>query len=171
MGDALEIMSPEQWDELLEELASDSLMTAALLDAEGSILRTHGRRNALCKMIRREGESMSAVCSQTSTSMLGMVRLTLAPVIEECEAGMLRVVIPVVRGGVLAYQVALCGRLAHGGRIESFLLSRLMRVGEDDVTDLARSVTLVARKYLRDLAERYFLRLNPEQAPAPYPLP
>jgi ligand-binding sensor protein len=171
MDNPLEIMSAEQWDELLEELASDSLMTSALLDSQGAVLRTHGRRNALCKMIRQEGESRTSICSQTSAAMLEMVRVTLGPVIEECEAGMMRVVIPVVRGGVLAYQVALCGRLAHDGQIETFLLSKLMRVGEDDVSDLSRSVTLVARKYLRDLAERTFLRLNPDQTAAPSPQP
>jgi ligand-binding sensor protein len=160
MDNPLEIMSAEQWDELLEELASDSLMATALMDTEGSILRSHGRRSALCKLIRDSDEARMSVCSQTSQAMLELVRVSLTPVIEECEAGMLRLVIPVVRDGILVFQVAACGRLAHDGEIETFLVSKLLDMEEADVTDLSRSVTLVARRYLQELGERFFLRLN-----------
>jgi ligand-binding sensor protein len=162
MDNPLEIMSAEKWDELLEELASDSLMATALMDTEGSILRSQGKRNALCKLIRAKDEAKMSVCAQTSQAMLEMVRVSLTPVIEECEAGMLRLVIPVVRDGILVFQVAACGRLANDGQVETFLVSKLLDIEEADVTDLSRSVTLVARRYLQDIGERYFLRLNPD---------
>ncbi len=160
MHDPFEIMSAEQWDEILEDLASRSLMNVLLTDDEGGILRTCGRHNGLCERIRADDGARTAVCSQTNTAMLGLVRVTLQPVIEECEAGMLRLVIPVVRGGILVFQVTACGRLAHGGEIETFLLSKLLQMQEDDVVDLARSVNLVARKYVQSLGAEFFDRLQ-----------
>lgn len=169
MVDPGQIMTDAQWSEVLDDLAQRSLMSVLLTDAGGGILRTHGSRNELCERIRADDDSRMAVCSQTNAAMLELVRLTLAPVIEECEAGMLRLVVPVVRGGILVFQVTACGRVAHGGGIEAFLLSRLLQMREDDVAELGRSVTLVARRYVRGLGEEFFERLNPQEGARPRP--
>ncbi|MBW2263365.1 MAG: PocR ligand-binding domain-containing protein, partial [Deltaproteobacteria bacterium] len=160
MIDPFEVMSAREWDSLLGDLADESLMRVMLTDREGGVLKTHGKRNELCERIREDRNCLTAVCSQTNVVMLEAARTTLLPVVEECEAGMLRLVIPVVRGGILRFQVTACGRLAHGAEVETFLLSKLLDMEEDDVTHLARSVTLVARRYVQKLGERFRERLN-----------
>ena len=96
MKDLYRIRSEAQWEELLEEVANQTLMTAMLTDREGAILKIRGNRNPLCSRIRQSRDSQSAICGQTNTAMLEEARTTLSPVVEECEAGLLRIAVPIV---------------------------------------------------------------------------
>ena len=62
-------MPKEKWQELLERVAKDFDVHSALMDAEGKILLEGGQYTSLCSRIRANPESLSAVCSQTNTSM------------------------------------------------------------------------------------------------------
>jgi ligand-binding sensor protein len=154
--DAYQIRSAAEWDALLGELADETLMPAVLTDATGTILASSGSRYPLCKRIREGEESLTAICSQTNAAMLHVVRRTLLPLVEQCEAGMIRIAIPVVRDGELVCQVAACGRVPLGTDVETFLLSKMLGIDEQEVASLARLSPFIAERFAQGVADRYF---------------
>ncbi len=155
-----DIMSEAEWGALLEEMVGETLMASMLTDDQGAMLLSRGERYPLCDRIRSDSSSLAAICSQTNRAMLAVVRSTLTPVVEECEAGMVRIVIPVVHDGQLVGQVTACGRVAMGSSVETFLVAQTLGMQEADVVDLASHIPAVTLGDAQVIAQRFHARLS-----------
>ncbi len=155
-----EIKTEEEWTALLERFARETNMTACLTDEAGGMLQCRGDRYPLCTAIRDDKETLTFVCSQTSTAMLAVVRKTLKPAVDACEAGLLRVVVPLVRQGRLVGQVTACGVAAADEEPDTFLIAKQLGLDEDRVAELAQSTPIGSEEDLEDLARTLFDELN-----------
>lgn len=155
-----DVMDDAAWEALLTEVADEALMRVMLTDREGSVLMAVGKLYPICKEIRDRPESLTTICSQTASAMLAQVRHTLEPVVDECEAGMLRIAVPIVRDKELVGQVTACGRVPHGGAIETFLVSRAAEIPEAEVVHMARISPFVTEQYAREVADRIFQKVS-----------
>ncbi len=156
--DPRELKSDEQWIEILRELSSETGMAATLTDAQGGILLEEGDRYELCRRIRQQIESRTFVCSQANTAMLAMVKRTLKPIVDECDAGLLRIAVPIVQEGVLIGQVVACG--LRGDDVDAFLVSKQLGISEEEAEALAAMSTIGDEVTLEEIAERLATKIS-----------
>jgi ligand-binding sensor protein len=131
-----DLKTDAEWDALLREFSSDCGMAVLLTDDKGEVVRESGERFPLCTAIRNNDGAATFICSQTNTAMLQTVRAELQPVIDICEAGLYRVVVPIVRDGSLVGQVAACGLAPEDEEFDPFLVARVLEIDEDEVVEL-----------------------------------
>lgn len=136
-----DIMSEEEWARVLDGFAEQTRMAVSLTDAEGTILAGSGERPPVCRRIRDNPEALTSVCSQSNQAMLAVARQTGEPVVELCEAGLMRIAVPVMKDDELAAQITACGRLPTGSEVETFLVSKLLGIEELEVERLAEKST------------------------------
>ena len=154
-----DLKTDAEWDALLEGFASECGMTAVLTDATGAILREHGDRFRLCTAIREHDGALAFICSQTASAMLQELRSSLQPMIDLCEAGLVRVVVPVVRDGELVGQIGACGLASADEEFDPFLVAQTLEVDEEPVMELFRDTPTRPTAELERAAQRLFREL------------
>ena len=158
----LGLMSEKEWIELLDRIALETRMSVTLTDDKGyHLLHAHGERCPLCLKIREREDSLTFICSQCNTAMLEEARQTLKPIIDYCDAGLSRMVVPIVRDGVLIGQVTACGGTPDEEEIDLFLIAKQVGISEEEVQVLAASTPVVYEDKVKAIAGRTFTELSP----------
>lgn len=157
----LDVKPKEEWEKVLDTFSRDARMTACLTDSGGNLIFCRMDRYPLCAAVRGNTEATTFICSQTNAAMLAVVKQTLAPEIDFCEAGLLRVAVPIVREGAVVGQVAACGLASEDEEIETLLVTKQLGIPEERLEDMIRSTPVGREQDLRTLAQRLFTELNP----------
>lgn len=155
---------PAKWQGILEKLGFSSKLVVSLTDAKGGILLTSSNaRNPLCNSIRNKPEALKFICSQTNTAMTQQVHATREPVIETCEAGMLRIAIPVIYENEIVGQITGCGVMEAPEEIDAFYLSKQIDITEENVSELMQQITISSKQSLLNVAtdtKKELLKIN-----------
>jgi ligand-binding sensor protein len=157
----LKEMKPiEEWEEILRRFSTDVKMTTCLADAEGNPIRCVSDRYPLCTAIRDNPDSLTFICSQTSTVMTAVVRKTRKPEVDLCQAGLVRLVVPIVHEGEMIGQINACGLVSEGEEIESFMIAKQLGLSEEEVLELAGKTPSASEKELGEFAEKLFAEVG-----------
>ena len=156
----LDLRSKEEWEKILDNLAGEVNMTACLTDEKGGVLFCRRDRFPLCAAVRDNQDALTYICSQSNTIMLATVEKTLKPAVDYCEAGLLRLVVPVIADGKLVGQITSCGLQPKGEEPETFLVAKQLGISEEEVGKLAESTPVGEEEQLRRVADRLFDQLN-----------
>jgi len=157
----LELKRREEWETILRGIAKKTRMTVTLTDENGGhILHTQGTRCPLCSRIREKKEALTFICSQCNTAMLEEAKQLLEPVIDFCDAGLTRMVVPIVRRGELIGQITACGGAAQGEEIDLYLVARQVGISEEEAETLAASTPAVSTDEVKKVANQSFSDLN-----------
>jgi ligand-binding sensor protein len=156
----LDVKTEHEWTSVLERFAAETKMTAMLTDDEGSPLLVRGERYPLCAAVRAEPEASTFVCSQINTAMLAAIRNTLRPEVDQCDLGLLRIVVPIVRDGAVIGQIAACGLRAEDEEPDAFLAAKQLGRSEDEVASLAESTPGGSEEELLAAGQRLFEELS-----------
>jgi len=137
----------EKWIELEEEIHARSGLDASVFNTDG--MRITGRKqwaNELCPVIKANPKGQTFVCSAAHQNISAQAEKTKKPVIEECDAGMIKIVVPVFLKDQFIGTVGGCGLLlADEGEIETFLLGKTIDMAESDLEALAKGVGAISR--------------------------
>jgi ligand-binding sensor protein len=156
----MDLKKKEAWKSILDRFSLDVNMTACLIDEAGNSLLCSFDRYPLCRTIRDDQEAATYICSQTNIAMIAVVKRTLRPEVDVCEAGLLRVVVPIVQDGVVVGQIAACGLASEDEELGSFVVAKQLGVSEEQVEGLARSTPFGSEEELQRLGERLFDELS-----------
>jgi ligand-binding sensor protein len=155
-----DLNSRETWQELLDETQSALGMPTALLDPDNIILQSNGERNELCREIRSRNKAKPIICGQSQQFMAKMARTQKSSVVEICEAGMAKLVVPVFRDKNYLGSITACGSMLPETAIETYLIEKATGIGGDAIAEMAEKVPTVQKEQLQQLAEDLFRRLN-----------
>jgi ligand-binding sensor protein len=151
-----DIKTRAEWQEILDTVSRRLGMPAALLDENNVILQHSGTRNPLCRHIRDQKESKSAICGQSQQYMAEMAWTSGRPVIDACEAGLAKFVLPLFHENRRAGTLTACGSCTGGDEVEAFLVQKSTGLEEDALQRLASEVENVDPEALKALAEELF---------------
>jgi ligand-binding sensor protein len=155
-----DLKTEKEWQEMLDALSCKTKMTACLTDREGNIKQSRGERNPLCAQIRKNQEALTFICSQTNRSMLAEVSQTLRPVVDLGEAGLCRMVVPIVVEGEMIGMVTACGAALEGEGIDEFLIAKQIGISEGEVVQLANSAPTCKEEDIDEVANGLFKEIN-----------
>jgi ligand-binding sensor protein len=72
-------------------------------------------------------------------------------VIEECDAGMIKLVVPIFVGGEFVGAVGACGMRFEESEIDAFLVNKMTDIDEDKVESLSAGVPFITRESAEEL--------------------
>ncbi|MDM8537570.1 PocR ligand-binding domain-containing protein [Desulfobacterales bacterium HSG17] len=155
-----DLNSRETWQEMLDKMQSALGMPTGLLDLDNIILQSSGERNELCREIRNRNEAKPIICGQSQKFMAEMARTQKSVVVEVCEAGMAKLVVPVFRGQNYLGSITACGAVLPETEIETYLVEKTTGIGEDAIAEMADQVLTVQKEQLQQIGEEVFSSLN-----------
>ena len=128
-------------------------MRASIYDIDGvGITGKSQHANDLCPEIRATGKGQTYICAVAHQNMAVMAQNSRAPVIEECDAGMIKIVVPIFAGDEFVGAAGGCGLLMEDGEVDDFMINKTTDLPEEKITELAGSVATITPQEAENLA-------------------
>ena len=142
-----------KWVELEEAIHRRSGMRASIYDVDGIGITGQSRHaNDLCPEIRATGKGQTYICAVAHQNMAAMAQNGRTPIIEECDAGLIKIVVPIFFGDEFIGAAGGCGRLLEDGEVDDFMINKTTDLPEEQIGKLAASVASISRDEAETLA-------------------
>ena len=150
-----DIMPMEKWKQLVEDIHTRFGFNGTAYYINNNILvKSDGWANKVCPAIK-SGESR-VICATAQQRASQKAREEKVTIVQECDAGFTKFLIPVFVGNDLAGMIGGCGCLSGGTKIDSFYLSKLLKKDGEEIEDLLVSVHYISQEKLEE-AIQYIL--------------
>ena len=148
-----DILPVEIWATIENEANEKFGLNASVFDADGRRVTGQARRpNRLCPAIVASRDGQAQICARSHQDIVGRVRRGGAPVIDQCDAGMLKIVVPIFVDGEFLGAFGGCGRPLEGEEIDCFYVSKVTGIPEDEVEALAGDIASMTEWETREVA-------------------
>jgi ligand-binding sensor protein len=154
----LDILPQEKWEGILRELSQEVGMPATLVDAKGNILVHVGDYTDICIRVRKRPESLSFVCGQTSQSLMKQAEKTGRPVVELCQIGLCKLIVPLFKEGKFLGALAACSRALSGEELDPFMVAQELGISEEEASKLLSSTPTIEQEFVLEAGERWHQR-------------
>ncbi|MCF8092105.1 MAG: PocR ligand-binding domain-containing protein [Desulfotignum sp.] len=143
----LDICPVETWEALEQELFEKFNFQGSVFTPDGvRITKVKNFSNQLCPAIKSTEKGQTFICSTAHMNMAAMAENARKPVVEECDAGLIKLVVPIFHKDEFIGVAGGCGLLARDGEVDTFAVSKTADMDEAHVADLAGSVPQVSDK-------------------------
>jgi ligand-binding sensor protein len=137
----------ETWRELELTLNERSGMNASVFNAEGMRITDYVRwANDLCPLIKGNEKGQSFICSVAHQNLAAQAAKTHKYVIEACDAGMLKLVVPIFVNGDFLGVAGGCGCLENREDIDTFMINKTTGINEEKLIELSEDIPLMTRE-------------------------
>lgn len=147
-----DLIPAEDLRELQDELAERFGLNADVVDAEGKRLFGVTWSNDLCRAIRDDEKGMGAICMPAGQMFTHLMKRG-EPFNEECDAGMMRVAVPVVADGEVIGSIGGCGLVPHDGEADPFAIGMMSDIEESAAADLAEKLGPVSEDRVKEIQD------------------
>jgi ligand-binding sensor protein len=136
-----DILPIEKWAELEEDIYNTSGLDAYMYDTDGMSITEFKRwANRLCPIIKANNKGLAFICAVANQTMANEAIKKKGPVIGECDAGLLKVAVPIFVGDEFMGVAGGCGLILHESEVESFLIHKLTDIDEDEIERLSDDI-------------------------------
>lgn len=144
----------EEWIRLEKEIGEKSGLSAGVYNKDG--VRITGYKawaNQLCPLINGDVRSRMMICAPAHQNLAGMAKKNGQAVVEECDAGFTKVVVPIFVGEAFVGAAGGCGRLSEGGNVELFMAAKALETSEEEVEKMAAGAGTISEGQIQELID------------------
>jgi ligand-binding sensor protein len=139
-----DIAPKETWVELEEEINKRSGLDANVFNVEGyRISECKNWANKLCPSIKATDKGQSFICAPAHMNIAAQAMRTKKTVIEECDAGLVKMVVPVFVADDFVGAIGACGFLLDDGEIDTFLINKMTGIDEEEIERLSEGIPAI----------------------------
>ena len=136
----------ETWRELEQEINKRSGMNASVFNADGIRITNFVKwANKLCPVIKGNEKGQSYICSIAHQNIAAQAAKTREPAIETCDAGMMKLVVPIIVNGNFLGVAGGCGYLEKTENIDTFMVTKTTGIDEEKLTKLYEDIPFMTR--------------------------
>jgi ligand-binding sensor protein len=144
----------EKWMALEKDIHKKSGLDVNVFDTKGyRISEFKNWANRLCPEIKATDKGQSFICAPAHMNIATLAMRSKQPVIEECDAGLLKLVVPIMLNDEYVGAVGACGFLLDDGEVDSFLVNKMTDINEDKVERLAEGIDSITTEKAEILAQ------------------
>ena len=148
-----DILPIEKWMELEKDINERSDLDVNVFNTEGyRITEFKYWANKLCPAIKDTDKGQSFICAVAHMNVAAMAKQTGRSVIEECDAGLMKMVVPIFIDDEFVGAVGACGHILDDGAADDFLINKITEIEEDTVLALAKTVPSIPADKANQLA-------------------
>jgi ligand-binding sensor protein len=151
-----EIVPIEQWMALEEMINQRFAVDANIFDTDGyRISSVKNWVNKLCPAIKDTDKGQSFICAVAHMNLAEQARQTGQPVLEECDAGLAKIVVPIILNEQFIGSAGACGILIDDGEVDTFLVNKMTDIPESRAEKLGETVSTISSAKAQEII--YFI--------------
>ena len=155
-----DLIPVESWRQLAEDVYKTFGFNSCIYNKENMLIHSPvGWANELCPLIKA-GDSR-VICAASQKSFAIRVSQSRDPLIDECEAGFTKFLVPIFMNDEFLGSAGGCGCLIVGNKIDTFYISKLLGKTEQEIKNLLDTVPRIEKNtiteallYLQKLLEQ-----------------
>ncbi len=160
-----DLVVPADLKRFEEEMHLMSGMNCYLYGPEGGRLTDFtGWGNRLCPVIKSNPASAQAICAVANQTIMAESARSGETVVLDCDAGFIKICIPILEQEALLGALGVCGRLRDHEEVEAFLVSKATGLEQDKIMELAATARRLSKPQLtqlvREMEDRVSIWLN-----------
>ncbi len=149
-----ELLPLEKWMELENDIMEKKGFPASVFNTDGIRITDNMRcLNKLCPEVKATEKGQSFICAVAHMNLAILAKNSKKPVIEECDAGIGKLLVPIFGGEEFAGAVNVCGVLLDDGEVETFFINKTTDIEEEKIEALAKSIPAVSSAKMNELAD------------------
>ena len=139
-----DLCSIEKWTELERKITRLSGLDANVFDTRGYRITNYKHwANRLCPAVKNTDKGQSFICAVAHMNIAALANQAGKTVIEECDAGLVKMVVPVFFEGEFLGAVGACGMLREDGEVDDFLINKVTDIPEDTIRELSKDIARI----------------------------
>ncbi len=156
-----DIQSLDKWVLLEKEITEKSGLDANIFDTKGIRISDYKEwANRLCPAIKATDKGQSFICAVAHMNIAVIAENTNKPAIEECDAGLMKLVVPIFYKGEFIGAAGACGMALDDGEADSFLINKITDISEEKIENLSGDISKITTLEAESLSEFIQNRLN-----------
>jgi ligand-binding sensor protein len=150
----------EKWVQLEQEIHDRFNIDSNVFNIDGIRISEHKAWvNKLCPAIKATDKGQSFICAVAHMNLATMAKNSNKAVVEECDAGLVKIVVPIFATDTFIGAVGACGLLMQGGEVDSFLVNKMTDIDEDKVETLSQGINSISNDKIQELIAFIEVRL------------
>jgi ligand-binding sensor protein len=147
-----DLLPLEKWMQLEQEIHETFGIDINVFNTDGVRISEFKKWvNRLCPAIKATDKGQSFICAVAHMNLAAQARQNHESVIEECDAGLFKLVVPIFVDDQFLGAVGACGMLLAEGEADSFLINKITEIEEARIEELARDLPRMPSEKVRDL--------------------
>jgi ligand-binding sensor protein len=140
-----DLLPIEKWKELEREITRRSGLDANIFNIDGIRITDYKNwANKLCPAIKATDKGQSYICAVAHMNLSAQAKQTQESLVEECDAGLVKIIVPIFMKNEFLGAVGACGVLLDGGEVDSFLVNMTTGMDEEEVERLSADIETIS---------------------------
>jgi ligand-binding sensor protein len=141
----IDILPIEKWIELEKEINKRSGLNASVFDADGIRITDFKKwANRLCPVVKANEKGQSYICAVAHQNAANQAQKTRQPAIIECDAGLVKAVVPIFVDNEFLGVAGGCGLLQKGSEVDSFLINKTTGIEVAEIENLSDDIAVIS---------------------------
>ena len=149
-----DILSVDEWARFEKDLYDRFHINCTVYNTAGvGITGKPNWCNQLCPAIKANKNSLAAICAPGNQYFMSQAKQTGKAVIDECDAGLLKIAVPIFVQDDFLGTAGGCGRLPEGGEIETFIIEKTTGLSAAEIADLCAEVSVMSDAQASEMSD------------------
>ncbi len=145
----VDIMPTEKWVEIEKEINRQSGLNAAVYDVAGIRITDFKKwANRLCPALRETDKGQEFICAVAHQNIAARTTKTRKTVLDECDAGLMKFVVPIFVEDEFLGAAGGCGLLRNQELVDTYLVHRTTGLEEEVIEDLSEDIETISNDRL-----------------------
>jgi len=149
-----DILSTEEWADFEKELFNRFHINCTVYNTSGvGVTGKPNWCNRLCPVIKANPDALAAICAPGNQNFMAQAKQSGKAVIGECDAGLVKIAVPIFVEDEFLGTAGGCGLLPEGGEVETFMIEKSTGMSEEQMADLIGSVGTMSDATASEMAD------------------
>ncbi len=145
-----DLLPLEKWKEFEKEINRRSGLDANIFNIDGIRITDYKNwANRLCPAIKATDKGQSYICAVAHMNLAIQAKQTQKSLVEECDAGLVKIIVPIFVKDEFLGAVGACGFLLDNGEVDPFLVNMTTGIDEEDIERLSADIETISTEKAR----------------------
>lgn len=136
-----DLLPIEKWKAFEEEITGRFGLDANIFNIDGIRITDYKHwANRLCPAIKSTDKGQSYICAVAHMNLAVQGKQTGKSLVEECDAGLVKIIVPVIVKDEFIGAFGACGLLLDNGEVDPFLINMTTGIDEKEIERLSEDI-------------------------------
>jgi ligand-binding sensor protein len=142
------------WLELEQKINERSGLNASVFNVDGVRITDFKKwANKLCPVIKADEKGQNYICAIAHQNIAVEARRSRQPVIAECDAGLMKLVVPIFVNGEFLGVAGGCGYILGNGEVDTFMVNKTIGIVEEKLMNLSDDIPVMTQEQAQSHTE------------------
>ena len=148
-----DIATLEQWIKLEQKINARSGLNASVFGVDGVRITDFKKwANKLCPAIKADEKGQTYICATAHQNIAAQAKQTRRAVIAECDAGLMKIAVPIFLNDEFMGVAGGCGYIIGDGEVDLFLVNKTTGIANEKLINLADDIPTMTPQQAESLA-------------------